>query len=148
MAQFIVSATLQSEEAANQLLLILMRRGLTTSTLGARRDPVSSGSHGALVLLVIDTSEPDIKAVNKFVRECVKQVPWISLVVLPADGVSSLLWTCRGEQKKPAAQANGAPAPALELTDDPEFNENEDEWFAQGANLEYAQAAESQAAEE
>lgn len=141
MAQYIVSATLQSEEAANQLLLILMRRGLTTSTLGARRDPVSSGSHGALVLLVIDTAEPDIKSVNKFVRECVKQVPWISLVVLPAEGVSSLLWTCRGEQKKPA-QANGA-APALELAEeDPEFNENEDEWFSQGANLEYAQAAE------
>jgi hypothetical protein len=144
MAQYIVSATLQSEEAANQLLLILMRRGLTTSTLGARRDPVSSGSHGALVLLVIDTSEPDIKSVNKFVRECVKQVDWISLVVLPAEGVLSLLWTCRGEQRKekPAAPANGTPA--LELPDDPEFNENEDEWFAQGANLEYAQPAQEE----
>ncbi len=142
MAQYILIATLQSEEAANQLLLILMRRGITTSTLGTRRDPVSSGSHGALVLLVIDTSEPDIKSVNKFVRECVKQVAWISLVVLPADGVSSLLWTCRGEQKKPKPAQEGA-APSLELAEeDPEFNENEDEWFSQGANLEYAQAAE------
>ncbi len=142
MAQYILIATLQSEEAANQLLLILMRRGITTSTLGTRRDPVSSGSHGALVLLVIDTSEPDIKSVNKFVRECVKQVAWISLVVTPADGVSSLLWTCRGENQKPASETltNGA-IPTLGLVaDDSEFSE--DAWFAQGESLEYAQTAE------
>lgn len=144
MAQYILIATLQSEEAANQLLLILMRRGITTSTLGTRRDPVSSGSHGALVLLEISTAETDIKAVNKFVRECVKQVPWISLVVTRAEGLSSLLWTCRGEKAgTPSADAptNGTAAP---LADSPEFNE--DAWFAQGENLEYAQ--ESQAAEE
>lgn len=128
--QFVIIATLASEEAAEKFLSILVRKGTALCPL-TQRDPIVTGASSALVVTSLYTSDSDATVINRFVRLCIASVPWHSLVVLPAENLGSLQWTCRG---------SGRDTPSTNETPTPEEAFNEDAWFAEGESLVHEEA--------
>ena len=136
MAQYVLMATLQTEEAADRLLNILIRKGLAAHALG-QRDPVVSGPNGSLVVLLVDTTQEDLKVVKQFIQSCIGALSWVSLLLARAEGMSNLSWSVAGTQAKNPAQALARAQARAENPDAPVEGFNEDEWFAQGEHIAY-----------
>lgn len=125
--QYVIIATLASEDAAEKFMNIMMRKGTSLCPL-TNRDPIVAGSDSALVVTTLATATDDARVVNRFVKECIAKLPWYSVVVMPAETLGSLQWTCRGSSRH-TTTSDAPPASNEEST----FNE--DEWFAQGENM-------------
>lgn len=131
MAQYVLMATLQTEEAADRLLNILVRKGISAHALGPR-DPVVSGPNGSLVVLLVDTTQEDLKVVKQFIQSCIGPLSWVSLLLARAEGMTNLSWSVAGAKPANPAQALAVAQARAENPHAPIEGFNEDEWFAAG----------------
>lgn len=140
MAQYVLMATLQSEDAADRFLNILIRKGLAVSALGQRRDPIVSGSGGSLVVLSVDTGWEDIGELKKFIQTHVASLPWVSFLLARAEGMTNLTWAvAKAATPNNPAQALAVAQARAENPNAPQAPDgfDEDEWFAQGEHIAY-----------
>ena len=133
MDAFLLVATVADRASADLLVRALVYGGIRLSPLNG--DPIVEGARTTLVVArmsvvgnrVSDGPESYFSRFNKYVRSVVSHVAWESIVLMPAEEVPDIAWSCRGSRRlKEKTEVT---------TTETVFDE--DQWFADGENIVY-----------